>query len=324
MDFLLHNMIFDQIINFFIFINIMITCIFSFKEFKSKETTSNNESTEENKRIYLIKMIIIIIWFIVIVSLIIFYSFKYNFISYFSLFLYLSFIWLTFKIRKKNMSDLSYENKMYYIQATYLYLIFFSSKSTSIYLETFINLPHSLKEYMLVTFLIIKLLFFIFCIIVNYSILISNLKNIFNKHLSFIKLKIVKCLNKTFEFNFYNFHFSKNKKSKILFIIDVLIYILLCPITIIINLVIPLLTILTKFLLKKILVIGNKITHYLDNSSKIIEKTIKISLIFSLVIVYGIIVYYPTVISDQTKDIYNLIITVVLIPLVYDNIKQKQ
>lgn len=323
MDFLLHNTIFDNIINIFIFINTMITCVFSFKEFKSKETVEDNEPIEENKSLHLFKIITIVFWFIVIVSLIIHYAFKYNFISYFTLLYYLAFVWFTFKIRKKNISDLSYENKMYYIQTTFLYAIFFSSKATSIYLETFLNIPHAIKEYMLITFLIIKLLFFIFCIIVNFSILMSNLKNIFNKPIKFIKSKIEKYLNKTFELSFYNFYFSKNGKNKKMLIIDIPIYIVLCPVSIIINLIIPILIILSKFLLNKILVLGNKITHYLDNSSKIIAKTIKISLIFSLIIVYGIIVYNPKIILSQTKDIYNLIITVVLIPLVYDNIKQK-
>lgn len=323
MDFLLHNTIFDNIINIFIFINTMITCVFSFKEFKSKETVEDNEPIEENKSLHLFKIITIVFWFIVIVSLIIHYAFKYNFISYFTLLYYLAFVWFTFKIRKKNISDLSYENKMYYIQTTFLYAIFFSSKATSIYLETFLNIPHAIKEYMLITFLIIKLLFFIFCIIVNFSILMSNLKNIFNKPIKFIKSKIEKYLNKTFELSFYNFYFSKNGKNKKMLIIDIPICIILCPVSIIINLIIPILIILSKFLLNKILVLGNKITHYLDNSSKIIAKTIKISLIFSLIIVYGIIVYNPKIILSQTKDIYNLLITVVLIPLVYDNIKQK-
>lgn len=323
MNFLLHNTIFDNIINIFIFINTIITFVFSFKEFKLKETTVNSEPIEENKKLYLFKVITIIFWFIVIVSLIIYYAFRYNFISYFTLFYYLAFLWFTFKIRKKNISDLSYENKMYYIQTTLLYAIFFSNKATSIYLENFLNIPHAIKEYMLITFLIIKLLFFIFCVIVNFSILMSNLKNIFNKPLRFIKSKIEKYLNKSFELSFYNFYFSQKGKNKKMLIIDIPIYIILCPTSIIINLIVPVLIISSKFLLNKILVLGNKITHYLDNSSKIIAKTIKISLIFSLIIVYGIIVYNPKIILSQTKDVYNLIITVILIPLVYDNIKQK-
>lgn len=323
MDFLLHNTIFDNIINIFLFINTIITCAFSFKEFKTKETLEENETIEENKKLHLFKRITIIFWFIIIISSTIYCAFKYNFISYITLFYYLAFVWFTFKIRKKNIGDLSYENKMYYIQTTFLYIIFFSSKATSIYLENFLNIPHNIKEYMLITFLIIKLLFFIFCIIVNFSILMSNLKNIFNKFLIFIKSKIEQYLNKTFELSFYNFYFSKNGKNKKMLLIDIPIYILLCPISIMINLIIPILIISSRFLLKKILVLGNKITHYLDNSSKIIAKTIKISLIFSLIIVYGIIVYNPKIILSETKDIYNLIITVILIPLVYDSIKQK-
>ena len=59
---------------------------------------------------------------------------------------------------------MSYENKMYYIQTTFLYSIFFSNKATTIYLNNFLSISHSIKEYMLIIFLIVKLLFFIFTV----------------------------------------------------------------------------------------------------------------------------------------------------------------
>lgn len=322
MNFLLNNTIFDNIITFFLVINSIITGVLSFKELKEKEYKEDKEKVD-NKKLYLFKIITIIFWFILLITLMIYLAFKYNFISYFTLFYYFAFVWFTFRIRKKNISDLSYENKMYYIQTTILYSIFFSSKATSVYLETFVNIPHSVKEYMLITFLIIKLIFYVFCVIINFSIFMANIKTILNKPLNFIKVKVEYYINKSFELRFYNFYFSNNGKNKKMLFIDILIFIILCPVSIIVILVVPVLIIPSKFLLKKLLVLGNKITHYLDNSSKIISKTIKVAVIFSLIIVYGIIVYNPGIIVSETKDIYNLIITVILIPLVYDNIKQK-
>ena len=105
--------------------------------------------------------------------------------------------------------------------------------------------------------------------------------------------------------------------------IDIIIYVILCPITIIFNLIVPALIIISKIIFKKILILGNKLTHYLDNSSKIIIKALKISIIFSLIVVYGIIIYNPDIIASETKDIYSLLITVILIPLIYDSIKLK-
>lgn len=320
MNFLLYNTIFDNIITFFLLINSLITGILSFKEIKNEK---DEKEVIDNKNIHLFKILTILIWFILIVSLTIYLAFKYNFISYFTLIYYLAFVCFTFKIRKKNISDLSFENKMYYIQTTFLYSIFFSSKATTIYLDDFLNVSHSIKEYMLIIFLFIKLLFFIFCVIINFSILISNIKIIFNKPLSFIAYNTEKFINKDFKLNFYNFYFSKNGDNKKLLYIDILIFVVLCPISILFNMIIPILIAISKFLLKKLLVIGNKLTHFLDNSSKIITKTLKISIIFSLIIIYGIIVYNPNIIVSKTKDIYNLIITVILIPLVYDSIKAK-
>ena len=323
MNFLLYNTIFDNIFSIFLIINGLITSLLTFNEIKDNEDSENKKDEKiDNKNIYLFKIITISIWFIIFIIIMIYFTFKYDFISYFTLLYYFVFVWLTFKMRKKNISDLSYENKMTYIQTTILYAIFFSSKASFLYFETFTNVPHIVKEYMLIVFLVIKLLFFIFCLIINFSIFISNITVVLNKTFNLIKFNIEKYINKEFELGYYNFHFSNNGKNKKMLFIDILIFVILCPITIIFNLIVPLLIILSKFLLKKLLIIGSITTHYLDNSSIIISKTIKVSAIFSLIIVYVIIVYNPDIIFSETKDIYTLITTVILIPLVYDNIKK--
>ena len=64
--------------------------------------------------------------------------------------------------------------------------------------------------------------------------------------------------------------------------------------------------------------------NYFDNSQKAISKTLKISIIFSLLIVYVITTYNPKIICNDTKDVYNLLVTVILIPIIYDSIKSKE
>ena len=59
MNFLLYNTIFDNIINIFLIVNTTITCVFSLKEFKSKEAFEESEPIKENKKLYLFKIIVI-------------------------------------------------------------------------------------------------------------------------------------------------------------------------------------------------------------------------------------------------------------------------
>ena len=78
-----------------------------------------------------------------------------------------------------------------------------------------------------------------------------------------------------------------------------------------------------RFLLKKLLGFSSILTNYFDNSQEVISKALKISIIFSLLIVYVVATYNPKIICNDTKDIYNLLVTVILIPIVYDSIKSK-
>ena len=82
---------------------------------------------------------------------------------------------------------------------------------------------------------------------------------------------------------------------------------------------------------EKILALGEdkvrsyiKSINYFNNSSKVIRKTIKISTIISLIIVYIIITYNNNIFSTNTKDIFTLLSTVILIPLIYDSIKSNK
>ena len=291
MYFLLNSNIFDTLISIFLIINAITTIIVSFSEFKKDIKSNKNDN---------------------------------KITSYITLLYYLSFIWISLKLAKKNLIDLTTENKMSYIQTTILFTIFFSNKATNIYINSFSMIPHTAKEYLLILFLIFKLIFFIYCIIINFSIFISNLSIIFKKQLKSIKKILIKVENKYFELKLYNFYFSKNNNNKISFIIDIIIYILSCPFIMILYFIFALIILSIKFLIRKILTLYTKTINYFNNSSNVIRKTIKISTIISLLIIYLIITYNNNIFSANTKDIFTLLSTVILIPLIYDSIKSNK
>lgn len=322
MYFLLNSNIFDTLISIFLIINAITTIIVSFSEFK-KDIKSNKNDNKLTK-LELFKLIVTIIYIIIFAVIFIIIANKYKITSYITLLYYLSFIWISLKLAKKNLIDLTTENKMSYIQTTILFTIFFSNKATNIYINSFSMILHTAKEYLLILFLIFKLIFFIYCIIINFSIFISNLSIIFKKQLKSIKKILIKVENKYFELKLYNFYFSKNNNNKISFIIDIIIYILSCPFIMILYFIFALIILSIKFLIRKILTLYTKTINYFNNSSNVIRKTIKISTIISLLIIYLIITYNNNIFSANTKDIFTLLSTVILIPLIYDSIKSNK
>lgn len=321
MSFILHNHIFDIIISILIILNIIFTFILSIDDLKKDLNKSNNN--DKLTKIQLFKIIIAIIYIIVIAIFIIKIAKKYNVASYLTLIYYLSFVIAAIKLFNKNIKDLTTENKMSYIMTTSLFLVFFSTNVSQIYLNTPLNVQHTFKEYLLLAFLSIKFIFFIFCIIINLSILASNFAILFNKPLKKSKELLNKFITKRFELQLYDFYLS-NKCSKKLFALDIIIFIILCPFQLIAYLLFALFILFIRFLLRKILNFCSNLTNYLDNSKKVISKALKISTILSLLIVYIIAAYNPKIICETTKDVYNLFITVILIPIIYDSIKSNR
>lgn len=322
MNFLLKSNIFDKLISIFLIINTITTIIVSFFEFEKdiKSTKNDNKLT----KLEWFKLIVNIIYIIIFAVIFIIVANRYKITSYITLLYCLSFIWISLKLAKKNLRDLTTENKMSYIQTTILFTIFFSNKTTDIYINSFSTIPHTAKEYLLIFFLIFKLIFFIYCIIINFSIFISNLSIIFKKQLKSIKKILIEIENKYFELKLYNFYFSRNNNNKIFFILDIVIYILSCPFIMILYFIFALVILSIKFLIRKILALYTKTINYFNNSSKVIRKTIKISTIISLIIIYIIITYNNNIFSTNTKDIFTLLSTVILIPLIYDSIKSNK
>ena len=322
MHFILNNNIFDTIILFFLIINTISTTITSYFEFKKKRKDIKNY--KNLTKLEWFKLCIITINIIAFIALTIIFANKYKIMSYIILINYFSFVYVALKLSKKNITDLNSDNKMSYIQTTILFIIFFSNQTTSIYMKNLYIFSHTFKEYLLIIFLTIKLIFFIYCITINFSIFISNLSIIFNKQLKHIQTLLNKFLDKYFEIKFYNFYFSKNNMKLAYLVLDIIIYTLSCPFLIIIYFIFTLCVLFIKFIIRNILKLYTIIVDYFNNSSKIIGKTIKISTIISLIFIYIIITYNDNIFSSNTKDVFNLLITVLLIPLIYDSIKKSK
>lgn len=320
MSFILHSRFFDIIISTLIFLNIIFTLILSIDDLK--KDLNENSKNDKLTKIQLFKFIVVIIYIIAIAIITTNLAIKYNINSYLILIYYFSFVVATIRLFNKNIKDLTFENKMSYLMTSSLFLILFSSNASQIYLNTPLNIKHTIKEYLLLLFLSIKIIFFIFCIIINLSILASNLTILFNKNFKKVKELFNKFLVKKFELQLYDFYLS-NKYSKKLFALDIIIFIILCPFQIIIYFIFTFIILFLRFLLKKSLNFGSMLTNYFDNSHKIISKALKISIIFSLLIIYVVATYNPKIICNDTKDVYNLLVTVILIPFIYDSIKSK-
>lgn len=317
MFFILHSNFFDIIISILIVLNIVFTLILSIDNLKKDLNKDNNNKLTKIKSFNFITVIIYVIAIAIILMKI---AKKYNVDSYLILIYYSSFVIATKKLLSKSINDLTSENKMSYIGTTSLFLIFFSSNASQLYLNTPLNVQHTIKEYLLLLFLIIKIIFFIFCVIINLSILVSNIAILFNKSLKKMKELFSRFLIKKFELQLYDFYLS-SKYSKKFFTLDIIIFIILCPFQIITYFVFASIVLFLRFLLKKLLSFGNILTNYFDNSQKIISKALKVSIILSLLIVYVVTVYNPKIICNNTKDVYNLLVTVILIPIIYDSIK---
>lgn len=225
---------------------------------------------------------------------------------------------------KKEKYELNYKAKTAYTFLIMFYIIIFSKEAIVIYTNYFSNKPHFIKEILLLLFLNLKIILFSFLIMINSSIFISNIKIIYKNKINKILNKCNNYIIKKNNFLSYNYYFYNKKQSKIVFTIDSIIFFFLFPFYFIINIFI----LLIAFISKTILYLLIKITYILslfDNNRIIITKQVsRISIIISLSIVYLIVLSNNNTFSQEITEAYNMITTVLLIPLFYDIIKTKK
>lgn len=127
--------------------------------------------------------------------------------------------------------------------------------------------------------------------------------------------------SKTYKVIQYDFLLYKKKMCKRNLIIDSVIYTVLAPITIVLN---ALLLISLKLILKFISIIKyfiNKFNEYKNKRNLVTKKITYISIIVSLFLSYNIVIINNNLFTEITKDLFTYISTVLLIPLIYDSIK---
>lgn len=314
---ILYNNFFISFLSVLLYTNIILTnCTDkSDEEEKTKNRKQNEIERFKNKTIDLFLVILFII--------LIYISFKIKsiFAVFMSFTILLSFGRI-FRNYTREALDLDFQSKHNYLAGTTFFIILFSAKSYDIYITSFSVLPHTAKEILLLIYLVLKIIFVVFFILMNFSILISNIQIIFGKLLSKLFNKIKK-INIIYVSKYYNFYFSSIWNNEFVITIDKTIFFITCPFFMIINIILKLMITFIDIILNSITKVYKFLLNYNDNRDTIIKTIIKISLIISLIIVYICTIYDKTIFSNQIKEIYNLIVTVLLIPIIYDSIKEK-
>lgn len=257
---------------------------------------------------------------IILVIMYLKYPNMYALITICALLFYLIFIYNNIFNKKMKFTM---RDKGLYSAACMLIPCFFSSEMYHNYANIFSFLSHTQKELFFIIFLNLKIIIFIFMFLINISVLTSNIKIILNKNIP----KNKKMINNINSINIYNgpydFALSRKYKSKKYYTIDKIIYFISFPFYLIWY-------ILCEIIKQSIIRIVNlfynifKISSDFDDNRKtIIELIIKISFIISLSFVYCITIYNKQIFSNETISLYELLTTVILIPLIYDSIKKK-
>lgn len=314
LDFILYNDSFGTVLSVFFCLNIILT------DYTKKNTRAKKSKINEMD---FFKNITIDFFLFILFLVFVYISFKIK--TAFSIFMLIAFIISFTKIFRNYMKDslyLDYESKQHYAFGTCFLILLFSAKACDVYITSFSYLPHSIKEILLLIYLIFKIIFVVFFVLINISIVVSNIRLLFGKRLSSLIEKISN-INLVYEPKYYKFYFSSYKNTILTKIIDKIIFIITCPIFMIFNIVFALILIIVKNTINMLIKIYKFLLNYDNNRNSIIKNILKISLIISFVLVYICTVYESNIFSNQIKEIYNLIVTVILIPVIYDSIKSK-
>ena len=210
-----------------------------------------------------------------------------------------------------NKNGLSTDDKYSRLWAMYLYMIFFSSISVTIYYEHLSFLSNRIKEWLLIFYLLLKIILFAFFTLNSIAILLSNI----NKLKPF-KIKNDEIFHKICDYDFFLY---RKYNSKLFFYIDILIYFILSIIIMIFNLLIYLFKKIWISIIKKITI--KIINSFINNHNLVIKKITNISIIIAFSVVQIIVISNPSIFSSSTREIYSFLSTVILIPFIYDSIK---
>ncbi|MCI9279443.1 MAG: hypothetical protein HFJ02_01410 [Bacilli bacterium] len=222
----------------------------------------------------------------------------------------------------KNKINNSIDDNYTYTSATFFFIIFLSAYVTPLYFISFATIEHAIKEILLITYLILKIVLFTFLFTINLFILLSNITNKIKKN-SKLNSKLQVKENQYYRLISYDFPLFRKYKNQLTKILDNIIFFILCPFTLIVNIICIFFLKIIKSIKIKLNKLLEFITKNINNKNIIIKKATNISIIISLVIVYIITITDSHLFSDNISQIYNFISTVILIPFIYDSIKSK-
>lgn len=307
LNFFKDNPIFYNIILFLFFINFVLTIVLDKKEQKQEK---KKESLDTVIKIKTITMTLAILLFLVIISL----KAKNYIVTLVFLFIPAFFLTKNLYAIYQNKQTLSIDDKFSILWSMYIFFVFFSTQATQLYNNLFTSLNHYVKETLLICYLLMKMALFIYFLLQNIAILISNITILFTPRQKINKLK-----NILDNFINYDFYLYKKFNSNMAIIADTIIFFILSIPTIILyifkNLLLKPLCDFTIEFVTKIM------NTFISRSNKIIRKTINISIIVIVSLVNIIIIINSSVFSDITKEVFNFVATVILIPFIYDSVK---
>lgn len=312
LNFILNSLIFDYIIITLFIVNLFLLIIVDIKERNKERNILILDNVNKIKALIMLIAIIIV----VIILYIIFNNFI-NILVYFIIPLILL-IKNIYDIYYNKNQSLSTDTKFSKLLSSYFFIIFFSSNIIQFYYNLFSSLSHDLKEILLIIYLIIKIILFVFLLLNNIAILLSNI-NILRP----FKIKDNKFNYKTYKFKDYDFYLYNRYNSKFALLVDTFLYSLLIIPTLVCYFIIVLLLKLFKYLVLFKCHIINIICNFNDNSNNITKKITNISIIIAFSIVQIIIIINSKLFSNKIIQIYNFLSTVILIPFIYDAIKYK-
>ena len=221
---------------------------------------------------------------------------------------------------KKN--SISLDDKYIYVSSTLFFIAFLTAYHTPIYISSFSNVTHNIKEILLILYIIIKIITFTFLLSINIITLLSNIFSLLEiKHPKLMQHLYTRKKNNIYNLILYDFILYKKYKTLLTKYIDILIFFILCIPTIIINIF----YFVSLKILKKIITLLFKTFSFITNDEKkknlIIKKVTNISIIIALGITFIITVNNNTLFSENITKIFEFITTVIIIPFVYDTIK---
>jgi len=317
MNFILNNSMFEIIILILMMINFLGTFW--------QETKATKKHVEEIKKLSDIQQFKTIS-IIIVVVIMLFCVFKFFGKEITSL-LFLLFIVIalisTLKSIKNKESKVSIDNKYDYTFSSLIFIIFFSSFAVPIYTESFIGTNHITKEILLIIFILIKLVSFVFFALINILVMTSNILRDHTKSEIYIN-DFSKKIKKEYEFIFYDYELNKKYNTNFWLNIDKIIFFISVPLYLIINLFNIFIIKIKNWIFKYGIIIIKKSLNFYQNKHKSILNITKVSTVISLLILNTIIIFEDGIFSIKIKETFNLISTVILIPIIYDSIKDKK